>query len=198
MRPWTQLASLWLAVPLLACLVEDPDAPDPLGEPYGRYGLDGRLIENTCGEGVPAIDPLSFEVELRRLGATSVWLQVDAPLAYGSVSSEGVWEVQGTVVQNVYDADPLTGTAGCALNQTESIRLEGPPLPDTDRGVQDGALPDAGASAPIAPERMDGTLEIRFAPTSGSDCSASLAAFGGPFGALPCTVRYELSAERRD
>lgn len=193
-----RLALLWLVVPLLACLVEEGDAPDPLGEPYGNYAIAGHLVDNECGEGVPALDPIAFDVELRHLGNTAVWRRAGAPLVYGSVAPDGTWEVQESVVQDVYDADPVTGAAGCALTQTETIRLEGVPLP---LGVQDagvGDAGDAGAPAQGPPEEMSGDLEIRFVPTTGSDCAPTLAAFGGPFAALPCTVRYELTAERAD
>ncbi len=203
MRLWTQLALLWLVVPLLACLVDDGDSPDPLGEPYGDYTIEGHLVENECGEGVPALDPIAFDVELRHLDHTAVWRQAGAPLVYGTVSPTGTWEVQQSVVQDVYDPDPITGTAGCALTQTETIRLEGAPLPIDAPPAQDAAAADAGdpidaGATQGSPGEMNGTLEIVFVPTAGSDCSPSVSAFGGPFTALPCRVRYDLTAQRTE
>ena len=208
MRHRTRLALLWLAVSVLACLAEPSDDTDPLGDPYGTYAIGGHLLENQCGEGVPALDPISFDVDLGRLGETSVWRQDGAPLAYGTVSSDGTWEVRQTVVQNVFDADPLTGAAACALTQTEVLRLKGPPLPPPGSGPMDaaagdsspldGGVPGAGNVAAAGAETMEGSLEITFVPTAGSDCTPSLAAYGGPFAALPCSVRYELTAQRQD
>ena len=176
-----------IAFPLLACLT----GGEPPGEYYGTYEITGVLLENQCGAGVPALNPFSFKVELRTDGSAALWRRPQAPLTYGIVR-DGVWEIDTSATLPVYEADPIAGTPGCALTQTESIVLEELEM-DLDTAMPDGAMPDAAMPDAGAHNAMSGTTTITYTPTPGSDCSPSLVTFGGPFDSLPCALRYELS-----
>ncbi|MEM9071589.1 MAG: hypothetical protein AAGE52_23985 [Myxococcota bacterium] len=215
----------------LACLVDDGDGPDPLGELHGSFTITGTLDENECAGAVPALSPISFDVELRRLEQTAVWRRSGAPVTYGTID-DGEWEISTTVVQTVFDPDPITGHPGCSFTQQEIVVLrEGDAEADAgnaadatvaDAAVADAAVADAAVDAAVADAAvdaaavadaglptndagapdggvvlrpMDGEMIIRFTPTTGSDCSSTLAAFGGPFPMLPCSVRYELAGQ---
>ena len=59
----------------------------------------------------------------------------------------------------------------------------------------DGGEPQVDDDAPSAKHDLTGDNTIEVSATAESDCSASLAAFGGPFANLPCAAHYVLSGE---
>jgi hypothetical protein len=199
--------------------------PDELpGELVGAYRINGALTENSCGSAaLPAADPLSFSVEIRKQGQSGLWLAAAPPAHPGSLSDDGAFSFQR---QSTYDvggrarqpvelltemdidrlADPEAAqqlgenaTAPCRLTITE--RIDGTVLRESQGRADAGdRAHDTSASAGREEPRdsevdLVADNEIGVVVVAGSDCRASLKANGGPFEQLPCAVRYELEGE---
>jgi hypothetical protein len=79
-------------------------------------------------------------------------------------------------------------------------------IKDTQAGNVDGSDASLGPCTlqrsddlelTLASSSFSGTISYSFAPASGADCSDQLTAAGGPFGALPCTVTYSVTAAQQ-
>ncbi len=201
MRRWkTWLALIVLAIPLLACVADDEEdsEDDPLGELVGTFEIEGRLVENECGStALPAMDPLTFRVELRHDEGVAIWRRPSAPITYGTIH-EGQWRIEASTVVPVFDPNPETGHPGCALTQIARFALDEMHAEDPDAGT-DGGL-DGGADGGIQAsiEAFDGESTIQLVPYPGTDCTPALALLGGPFLTLPCTVTYDVEATPTD
>ena len=186
------------------------------GTDVGTFHVQGLLVDNTCGNtGLPADDPLDFEVELRRLGTDrGLWILGKPPGTDGTLREDGsfVFVRESTytaiepqsmkdVIRNEEPADYWSGAVlneqpnpGCTLAIEE--RVEG--LLEFD-ATSDAAVLELGAGdsgTQGGAEGLAATNKITIAPALGSDCRAALAEQGGPFNAFPCTASYMLSADR--
>lgn len=183
----------WIVLPLLL-LLPACRAPTLTGESVGQYGVTGTLVENTCGEGYPAPDTFSFFVEIRHeADLVGYWKLADAPLVSGTVEREGDFRFVDRSQVVAIPNDVMAGVAGCALEREEVVAgtLLGAPI------ATEADVPDGGAPEPALPgeQRFEGTTTIAVTPTDG-DCTPLLGSAGGPFGALPCAVRFDLAAEQ--
>lgn len=210
MRVLFCLSVLILATPLLACLSGGEDAAE--GENMGSYLFTGVLEANECGAAAPVLDTVEFRVQLRNDRGQAIWRRPDAPVTYGTVLGD-TWTIQTSTSTPLYET--------CSMTQTETIIVTADTIA-ADAGPADAGPDDAGASDPgegdagegdahvdldggasdaaPPPPQYDfaGTHVIRVTPDAGSDCSPSLATYGGPFPALPCEVRYRLSGVPTD
>lgn len=183
----------WMLVPLLLGLAACRP-PKLSGESVGQYSVTGALMENTCGEGYPTPDTLGFYVELRHeSGVVGYWKLADAPIVTGTVEREGAFRFVERREVVAIPADPMTGAPGCSLGHEETV--EGTLLGALE-SMSDAALPDGGVAEPTPGEaRFEGSTTISVTPSTG-DCTPLLGTAGGPFPALPCTIRFELDAEQ--
>jgi hypothetical protein len=193
---------------LLAAVGCQPPASNAVGEMVGIYAINGALIQNTCGMALPAVDPLKFEVEIRQIDQVGYWQTEKKPQQAGALEDDNSFRFSGESTSLVSsmrgarnDLEPgdfinLTPdfdlkTTTCAMKVKETIEgtlarrfvsLDGgePQLDD------DGAKPKHDLTG-------DNTIEV--SATQESDCSASLAAYGGPFSNLPCVAHYKLSGD---
>jgi len=187
-------ASLFFFLPACA----QGGAPGTL---VGKYAVRGVLTENTCGSGLSPVNPLTFDVQLRHDDGVGYWTQGKNAANTGTLQADGSFRFttsqtqvvsQGSPQQNLQPSDfvrspdsnfDLAQGAGCALTVTETItgtlrrwnHLEGAVVPAAESG-----------------DDMSGSDTITVAPSSGSNCDATLAAYGGNFAALPCQVHYTL------
>lgn len=166
------------------------------GESRGTFAVEGTLEENGCGaEAVPARDPLRFPVELREDDGRALWRRAQQPLVEGTIEDDGSYRFEARVRLDVLEADPAQGQAACVLVQQEVL---------TARVIGGGVSGDAGAGGDASAvqdggeARLEGTQVIDMKPAAGSDCSPVLAASGGPFLELPCTLAYTLDGTPRD
>jgi hypothetical protein len=198
----------------LVLLGNSPCEPTYPGEPVGSFDVVGRLEANSCGStAVPALDPLTFFVEVRREGGQAFWRRPEAPLVSGTVTEAGGYRFRHRSSILAIEADPAQGNAGCRLEQVETVEvtLDGlassPADGGRDGGGSDGGGSDGGGSGaadasgspgdagPAA--SLTGVNRVELAPSSGSACGALLGAQGGPFAALPCEVEYALEGTSR-
>lgn len=196
---------------LLACVPTESPLPE-----LGSARVMGSLEENACGSAaVPALDPIEYTVTFGGADQVVEWRRPGSPHIVGQVRRDGEWRFTTQTTIPVYEPDPITGAPGCSMIQTETTTFESmgtPPPVDYDAGTQgDAGLPGDAAPQGDAtvqhdagpqegqwrlPESFEGTGTVTFAPAPGSNCSRSLATFGGPFLALPCDVNYHLEGER--
>lgn len=199
-------ASRWLGVLLalgappvllLSTACKPPAAP---GTAVGTFTIDGRLSENTCGQGFSPPVSVRFQAELRRSGTSAYWKMGDAPRAQGTIDADGdfVFNVQQQI--DGWAADPANGIPACRFVQTETIAGNVAGLgPEQDAGASDVGVGDAGfgdgADAGAVVHVMSATNTIEVAVVPGFDCSLALVSTGagGQFPSLPCHAAYEFA-----
>ena len=201
---------------LSACAASGCEVVYP-GTAVGSFDVVGALDENACGAAVPANDPITFAVEIRADGARAYLRFFDPPTREGLLEADGTYRFGVSSQFQVIAPDPALGVVGCALEQREVLeaRLSDAPTPDggviDDGGMVenddaaaptedaavadggDGGMPDGGMPDLV----LDGESEITFTPISGSDCTALLSVYGGPWSTLPCVLRYTLRGTSR-
>lgn len=199
--------SLLLGFGLSAC-----EAPDLPGKPVGTFAIEGDLVENSCGTtALPAVDPLSFTVEIRDQDGVGTWIMTP-PGVTGRLSSEGAFRFEYTTRYTAIEPgmsmptpeepldylriapEPPRVQPGCALQITEVIAGRVRRSTAQDGGLKNGPPDDAGLAR--ADLSADNTIEIT--PTFGSDCSPALISRGGAFSELPCRARYRLRGTRTE
>src|SRR5687768_12661779 len=136
---------LVLAVVLLTvgCVPEYP------GEVVAAFHVVGALEENECGTtAVPAMDPITFEVELRQDRGRGFWRRTDAPVVSGTYDEEGGFEFRTTRQVPVIAPEPETGVRGCALEQREEVSgtVTFAIVSEEDAGTATDAATDADAA----------------------------------------------------
>lgn len=204
-----QLFALVFAVAAVGC---QKPASKASGLLVGVYAIDGALIENTCGQAaLPAVDPLRFEVEIRRNDQVGYWQIAKQPQQMGEIEDDGEFRFleeqtklvskmrvarsdlePGDFAQGGEDFDLKTTT--CAMKIRETI--EGT-LARTFV-LNDAGEPELDDTEKRPKHDLTGDNRIEVSATDDSNCSASLAAFGGPFENLPCIAHYTLSGDLQE
>ncbi len=194
---------------LLAASGCQPSASDSAGDLVGVYAIKGALVTNTCGQqALPAVNPLKFEVEIRQDDRVGYWQTDKQPQRAGELDEDGAFLFVGEQTSLVSsmrtarnDLEPgefvsLTPdfdlkTTNCAMRVKETI--EGSVV----RRVVfvDGGEPQIDDANPASKYDLTGDNTIEVSATSDSDCSKSLAAYGGTFMNLPCMAHYVLSGD---
>lgn len=176
-------------------------AVEPPGELVGAYAVTGTLLENTCGEGLPAVDPMTFEVELREDEGLGYWLVAPpARLGHLSASGEFSFEVERSYTVTGGRPPEITIETDPEL-ALDPERVEREQMPTDCTLVVSELVEGAVARDPAASDTdpsepaLVGRNEIAVRATAASRCAALLVAAGGPWEALPCHVLYDLEGE---
>lgn len=162
---------------LPACSGKDPYKP---GDAIGTFHVTGKLVSTTCGA---TPDPWEFDVRLRHDATTIFWVQGDAPVS-GKLDVNAHVAFHATDTHMVRAADAKLRTPACVVTRDDGLDVT---------LAEDG---QARLSDPSKATTFGGYLVYRFTPTADSDCSDQLADTGGDFAALPCEVRYDVTALR--
>jgi hypothetical protein len=191
--------------------------PEPPGELVGAYQIEGALTENTCGSrALPAIDPLSFAVEIREQDRQGLWLRDTPPARPGRLDEDGSFEftfesrypVTTTTesrLESLIEADAEKLADPAAYEDLDSMqstpclllvdeRVSGRLLRDS-RPAQDGDPEGARDAGADEEDDLVGENSIDIRAAGGTDCDLVLEAQGGPFLELPCRAHYQLSGE---
>lgn len=160
-----------------ACTGKDPYNP---GESLGTFHVSGKLVASSCGT-VP--DPWEFDVRINHDGTarTIYWLQGGAPIK-GEVDTTSRALLESQAVYTYAEPDAKKKLPGCAITRVDAL--------DVVLATSDAKPPTTIA----ATAAFSGKLGYSFTPTNDSDCNAALAQDGGDFDALPCEVRYDITA----
>jgi hypothetical protein len=168
----TVAASLLASAALLlgAC-----DNPTP-GEPLGTFAVTSALSVDTCGGTVADADPGDFTVIMSNDNGVIHWFpQTGGSAVSGSLGANGTVKIDEEVTGNVDGVDG--GNGPCTLDRMDTLTF---------------TLPSA-----TAPQSFVGSYGFSVSPASGASCSDQLTTYGGGYGALPCTVTYNLTGKRQ-
>jgi hypothetical protein len=150
----------------------DPRHP---GADLGTFRVDATREANTCGDaalgGAPAT--WSFELRLRRGDSALYW-------------DNGVEIIPGVLGA---DGQSFSFDTGIVVDMRAQGSAGLPPCSVARRDRASGTL-DAEDDA------FKGSLSYDFAPTQGSACEDLVTSEMPSFGALPCSMKYALDAER--
>src|SRR5436190_845822 len=77
------------------------------GQDVGTYDVTGTLDENACAPGLPAMDPLTFSVQLRRDHGSLIWrIMPDGAPISGTVGDDGTIHLHTDTRVQAWAADP--------------------------------------------------------------------------------------------
>jgi hypothetical protein len=172
-KPRAVLAGAGGLVVALAAACSDSPLP---GTQLGTYRVVASVQGNACGAGLAPPNPWTFDVQLSQKATTLYWSWMDgtAPLS-NTLDAQAHASLTTTQTRNV---DGTTNALGpCTLQR------------------QDGVQITLGAGSP--PAGFAATIQYSFSAASGADCADQLAASGGMYDALPCSLNYSATAARQ-
>lgn len=152
------------------------------------YDMTADITTNTCGAGLMAENPWTFELQFSQSSSTLslTWSGVEestltAPYTLGSSASS-------TSTSN--------STAGILDGESASFVAETTSSPDADPScvLQRNDTIDVsfgGTGSP--PSTLAGTVTFYFSPVSGYSCTDQLSSNGGSYDTLPCTLGYTMT-----
>lgn len=157
-----------IAFALVACFGKDPYNP---GTPLGNFQVDGKLKANACGDSLGAPKDWQFAVKLSEDPHVLYWVQGGLPVQ-GTLDAQSHATMKSTSSQVVHDVD--SGAAYCAIDRDDALDIT------------------------LAPDQTSftATLTYTFHMGDGSACDDQLAASGGPYATLPCSVTYALTGQK--
>jgi len=164
-------ATAVLAVTLLTACA---DTPLP-GTLLGTYKVVAQAQSNTCGMAGP--NPWTFDVQVSEDGQRFYWSWLDGtpPLSAFMTSSTAI-SLLATQQANV-DTTADGGMGPCVLERDDTVAVT------------------LGSGSP--PGSFTGTVGYDFSVPVGSICTDQLAAAGGAYTELPCTMTYSMTATRQ-
>jgi hypothetical protein len=166
--------SLQVALASAGLVVLSCDNPNP-GTPIGTFAVASALTGNSCGSEVAETSPGSFDVTISNDDGVVYWFPSTGGTAVsGSINAARTVSISEAVADDVDETD--SGSGACILQRNDTLSFT----------LASGA----------APSSFTGSYSFTFSPATGSSCSDQLAARGGTFGQLPCTVSYALTGAR--
>lgn len=167
----------------------------------GTFDVHGTLRSNTCSYAAfPAENLFQREATLRGIGDSAAkfqWVGMSGVVP-GSSTAGGTYQFQTNANVSTNAVDPLTGQPTCGLIRHTQISVVVRPAPSSvdgglDGGTDAGDLDAGSGDGGVSEYTMTGVYTEDIYASPGSDCSPLLAANGGQFAALPCTVIYDLT-----
>jgi hypothetical protein len=154
------------------------------GTLLGTYQVNATATTNSCGLGAPS--QYQFDVQISETTTPPPealhwsWL-TNTPIASGPLSAVSSTDpsLQATLTASQSaNVDGVDGGAGpCTMERDDTLVVT--------------------LAAGTPPDTFTGTMGYTFSATSGADCTDQLAASGGMYAALPCTVTYTIAAKRQ-
>jgi hypothetical protein len=150
---------------------------DPVvGDLLGVYRVEAKETLATCGAGaLGAPSEWEFEVQLSHDGSAFFWT-VGGPIAAGTLSEEGDFQVDDSVTVNMRD-ESQEWLPACSIRRTDAVA-----------GTLDAEDP---------PESFTGELSYEFEPTAESDCEDLVSGVEPLFAVLPCKMVYDVVGARK-
>jgi hypothetical protein len=160
---------------LLAAGVGCSDSPLP-GSLLGTYKVVANLQANACGAGLAPPNPWTFDVQLSEQSTTLYWSWMD-----GSAPLSNALDAQSHAALTTTQTGNVDGTANslgpCTMQRQDSVQIT------------------LGAGSP--PSGFAATIQYGFSAATGANCADQIAASGGMYDALPCSVSYAATAARQ-
>ena len=165
------VASTALVVGVAACSA----TPLP-GKQLGTFKVTAQTSTNSCGGGLAAPSPWTFDVQMSESDSLLYWSWMDgSPPLSGTLTAQSTAHVTNNTSVNVDATD--AGGGPCTMERNDDLEIT------------------LGSDSP--PSSFAATITYTFAAASGSDCSDQLASAGGSYAAVPCTLEYSATASRQ-
>src|SRR5215469_11615419 len=166
MRPRTPVAVASAAI-AIALLAACNDQPLP-GEMLGTYKVSAQSQNNTCGAGLEAPSPWTFQVQLSESASTLYWSWMDgSPPLSSTLDSKSHASLTTSLNGNV-DGTADGGFGPCTMDRSDDVEVT------------------LGSGSP--PASFSATITYSFAVQAGSTCGDQLSSSGGMYDTLPCVV----------
>jgi hypothetical protein len=146
------------------------------GTQLGTYRVDAALKTNTCGAGLAAPNPWTFDVQLSQQGSTLYWSWLDGNAPLKNTLSGNAVSLTNSRTSNV-DSNGDGGAGPCTMQRADTVQVT------------------LAAGSP--PASFQASIQYAFSASSGADCSDQLSASGGTYDVLPCSVSYTATAARQ-
>jgi hypothetical protein len=144
------------------------------GTQLGTFKVTAQEETNTCGLSAP--DPWTFDVQLSQDGTLLYWSWLDgSPLLSAPVSAQ---------------AATLTATEQADVDTTADGGL-GPCTMERDDTLQ------VTLGSGTTPTTFTATINYAISAVAGADCADQLAAAGGQYTTIPCTMSYTATATKQ-
>ena len=184
-----RIAAIFLLITSLGCEI------DRDGTSLSTFDVTGSQTADTCGAftGSPSVS-LAAEIYAEDHNRAR-WYTLEGP-SIGGVVVDGVYRFIQVQQLPQLDPQPSIGFQGCTLFRQDVIEVHLPEI--LDGGVADAsqdASGDAGTTTDAGTEK--GTFVIEYASAQNSDCTPILQANGGIYAVLPCSVSYDIVANKR-
>ncbi|MGZ3419115.1 MAG: hypothetical protein ACXVEE_14685 [Polyangiales bacterium] len=159
------------------------------GDPLGSYALSADAdLSSSCIELLNASPrPWTFDVTLRRDGATGYWVTKGSGPIEGTIDTNGAISFKQTTPITVHGPDKARELGTCVVAKTDEFV-----------GTLAGAPNSATGLASFS-----GTLRYSYQVVPGADCRDIVGGSGlaadpslPHFSTLPCDVRYAVTATR--
>ena len=159
------------------------------GTALGAYAISADAdLSSSCTELLNASPrPWTFDVTLRRDGATGYWVTKGSGAIEGTIDGKGAVSFKQSIPVTVHGPDKARELGTCVVIRTDEFvgALAGPP--NTATGIAS----------------FTGTLRYSYQVAAGADCRDIVGSDGtNPdpniphFAVLPCDIRYAVSATR--
>lgn len=169
------LSAVVFGAAVASCIGHAPDGP---GEPLGKFHVEAKATANDCGEGALGLtSSWEFDVELRKTQSLLLWDNGKDIVEGRLEDDEKQFSFEITFDVDMRTEEDPAWLPECTITRTDTAR---------------GSLSSAGADV----EGFSGGFTYVFQPTEGSDCSNLYGPDGPLFHLLPCTVEYDVVAER--
>ncbi len=160
---------------LASCLGHAAEGP---GEVLGKFHVEAKAKSNECGEGALGMtETWEYDVELRRTADLILWDNGKDIVEGRLEKDDRQFSFEITFDVDMRTEEDPAWVPDCTITRTDRAR---------------GSL--ANASDDV--EGFTGRFSYVFEPTEGSDCTNLYGPEGPLFHLLPCTVEYEVVAER--
>jgi hypothetical protein len=146
------------------------------GTQLGTYRVVAALQANTCGAGLAAPNPWTFDVQLSQEGSTLYWSWLDGRPPLKNTRSGNAVSLTNSQTSHV-DASGDGGAGPCTMQRADTVQV--------------------ALAAGSPPPSFQGTIQYAFSVSGGADCSDQLSASGGSYDELPCSVGYTTTAARQ-
>jgi hypothetical protein len=146
------------------------------GTQLGTYRVVAALKTNSCGAGLAAPNPWTFDVQLSQEGSTLYWSWLDGNAPLKNTLSGNAVSLTNSRTSNV-DSNGDGGAGPCTMQRADTVQVT------------------LAAGSP--PASFQATIQYAFSASGGADCSDQLSASGGNYDVLPCSVSYTATAARQ-
>jgi hypothetical protein len=143
------------------------------GTSLGTFKVTAQEQANTCGLSAP--NPWTFDVELSQDGTLLYWSWLDGSALLSAPVTSGAATLTAAEEANV-DGTADGGLGPCTMDRNDTLQVT--------------------LGSGTTPTTFTATIGYAITAAPGADCADQLAAAGGQYTTLPCTMTYTATASK--